>query len=117
MAFSKKVGIFYVAASRAQSESDIALDFEVTDEDFSSIGTTPSWIQQHQEVERLTNLALQQRQTINPGPFTDDELLSNLTRWICEVTRQRIQTSVVTEHVRATIIECITHWENNNVIN
>ena len=88
-------------------------DFEVTNQDFSSIAATPTWMEQHKEAERLKTSALLQREGINPGPLTDDVLLKNLTKWICEITRERLDNQNVVGEPREIILDCITQWENN----
>jgi hypothetical protein len=113
---SKWPGILYVAASRAESDNDLALDFDVTNDGLSKIVTTNSWKQQHNEVNRLSEEAMRQRDKIN-SDGDDEQTLKDLTIWLCGVTRQRLEQQsdkgIITNFHRAEIEQCLTQWESN----
>jgi hypothetical protein len=50
-------GIFYVAASRAKESHNLALSFNMTQDDLSKIGSGEKWLKQDAEARRLVGLA------------------------------------------------------------
>jgi hypothetical protein len=66
------------------------------------------------KVERIKNLALDQRRNINSNQ-DDKETLKKLILWVCTISRENInkQRTLLPEQHLTSIEECITQWEQS----
>jgi hypothetical protein len=68
-------GIFYVGASRAEAEHNVAIAFDVTKQGMSKVCTNEGWHKQNDEVLRLVGRARAERKARfeNPAGFRDGD--------------------------------------------
>jgi hypothetical protein len=113
---AKWPGIFYVGGSRAETEDDVVIDFDISLEDIESIGKSDSWMKQHGEVQELTQKALRcRREFLQQGIGTVQDLKQQ-TLWICDVTEANLhnnQQERISEETAATILSCIAQWRES----
>lgn len=64
-------------------EHNLAIDFDMTREDLEYIGTSESWRQQDQEMNRITNLAMTQREEMRANNLGTREDLVEMIEWVC----------------------------------
>jgi hypothetical protein len=111
---SRFPGIFYVAASRAASEQNIALDFPISREFLEKVGTLDTWRQQHLEVEALTLIAIEQRRSALLNNLGTTENLKELTLWIAHYATNLLQNPIHRQFLNPVMIEqitqCISEW-------
>jgi hypothetical protein len=98
-----------VAISRAQEIGDIAFDFSMTTDDLRSIGSSTSWREQHEEVERILLKATEHRAKMaQDGVGTDTHFASQLKQ-LCEIALQKA-TQHTNLNIRTEVQSCVVQW-------
>ena len=80
--------ILYVALSRPETKSDIALNFKFSLEDVTKISTSDTWKAQDREINNIITNAMNNREILKENSIGSEDDLIDMIQWVIAKTRQ-----------------------------
>jgi hypothetical protein len=105
----KWANILYVAGSRAEDTHNIAITFDVTEEDMHKIGSSKSYKMLKREMDDLKAKAMNQRRELLQKGIGTQENLLNLMKWLVE----HIERKEIPDVMRSQVSACLNQWKNS----